>query len=127
MAYKVDSQRALPKKAASQINSNVAVIHSASSADQVLPGANATAGVLVGLSVATAASPGDPVAVQYAGIGKAIAAASIGVGAAAGVASTNGALGPIASGSDNFQVGVSQTGAAAGEYFSVLLRVTEVG
>jgi hypothetical protein len=125
MAYKsVDHEaHVLPQRAASQTNSNVAVVVSASQADYVVPAANATAGVLLGLSIATAASPSDPVAVQFDGVGKAIAAASVGVGALVGVAAASaGGLAPVASGSNNQAVGVSRTSAAAGEYFSVLLR-----
>ena len=123
MAYKVDSNLALPQRAASAINQGAAVVVSASQADYVLPAANATAGQLVGLAVATAASPNDGVAVQYDGIGKAIAAASVGVGAPVGVAAASaGGLAPVASGTENRQVGISRTSAAAGEYFSVLLK-----
>ena len=126
MAYK-DDVHTIPQRTASQVNAHAAVVVSASQADYVVPAANATAGILAGLTIATAASPGDPVAVQYDGVGKAIAAASIGVGAYAGVMSASaGGLGPVASGSDNNAVGVSRTAAAAGEIFSVLIRPSQV-
>ena len=125
MAYKVADyeSQVLPQRAASQTNQGAAVVVSASQADYVLPAANATAGNLLGLAVATAASPGDPIAVQFDGVGKAIAAASVGVGAQVGVMSASaGGLGPVASGTENRAVGISRTAAAAGEFFSVLIR-----
>lgn len=129
MAYKVGAEEALPQRAASQINACVAVIYSASQADFVLPAASpmAQAQEPVGLSIATAASPGDPIAVQNEAIGKAIAAASVGVGVRVQVASVNGALGPAAASPGAWTVGVSRTSAAAGEYFSVLILPEKVG
>ena len=56
---------------------------------------------------------------------EAVAAASVGPGADVGVASTNGALGPAASGS--FRVGRSFEGAAAGEHFSIYVKPGKVG
>jgi hypothetical protein len=106
----------LPKIAASAVGAHLAVQHSASSPDQVVL-STVNTGHPVGLTVATAATAGNPVC-----------AASVGNGAEVGVASTNGALGPVsaASGVRRFAVGISQGPAAAGETFSVLLRIREL-
>lgn len=124
MAYRSGLEfTTIPQRTASQVNAGAAVVVSASQADYVVPAANATAGTLLGLAVATAASPGDGVSVQYEGVGKAIAAASVGVGALVGVMSASaGGLGPVASGTENRSLGISRTAAAAGETFSVLIR-----
>jgi hypothetical protein len=55
---------------------------------------------------------------------EAIAGASLGAGADIGIASTNGALGPVAgaSGTARYRVGRSLESAAAGERFSVLVK-----
>lgn len=55
---------------------------------------------------------------------KVTAAASLGAGADVGIASTNGALGPVsgASGSTIWRVGRSVSAAAAGETFSLYIR-----
>ena len=81
-----------------------------------------------GLTIASAASPGDSLAVVYQGVAKAVCAASVGAGAEVGVASTNGALGPIAaaSGFRRFVVGESTEPAQPGEIFSVQIRVREL-
>jgi hypothetical protein len=117
----------LPKIAASAVGAHLAVQHSASSPDQVVL-STVNTGHPVGLTVATAATAGNPVAVYAQGVVKAVCAASVGNGAEVGVASTNGALGPVsaASGVRRFAVGISQGPAAAGETFSVLLRIREL-
>jgi hypothetical protein len=58
----------------------------------------------------------------------AVAAASVGAGANVGVASTNGALGPVvgASGISRFRAGKSIESAAAGEQFSVQVKVSQL-
>lgn len=55
---------------------------------------------------------------------EAVAAASLGPGADVGIASSNGALGPVAaaSGVARFRVGRSFEGAAAGEKFSLYVK-----
>lgn len=55
---------------------------------------------------------------------KAVAVASLGVGADVGHASANGALGPVAgaSGSNVWRVGIAQEAAAAGEVFTVFVN-----
>ncbi len=114
-----EGRQVLPRQAASALAACVPVRSSASSADQVLSAATSNVRVL-GVGIATAASPGDPVAVQVDGVAKCIAAASIGNGALVAVGSTNGRLIPAASGAQI--VGESQTPAADGDYFSVLLK-----
>lgn len=126
MAYTIDERFALPRKAASAVREAVAVQSSASTADEVLPLATSNTNAFIGLSIATAASPGDAVSVQYAGVGRAIAVASTGVGANVGVGSANGGLQPLASAATQHRVGISQTPAAAGEFFSVLIRPERV-
>jgi hypothetical protein len=116
-----EGRSVLPRQAASAISAYVPVRTSASAADQVLSAASSAVRVL-GVSIATAASPGDPVAVQVDGVAKCIAAASIGNGALLAVGSTNGRLIPVASGSAVQVVGESQTPAADGDVFSVLLK-----
>lgn len=61
-------------------------------------------------------------------ITKAVAAASLGAGAVVGVASTNGALGPVtgASGVTKHQAGVSVESAAAGEQFSLYVKPRQI-
>jgi hypothetical protein len=73
----------------------------------------------------TAASQGNAVTViEQTSIAKAVCAASVGPGAIVGVASANGALGPVsgASGSTVWSIGESRTNAAAGETFSVYIN-----
>lgn len=75
-----------------------------------------------GLTGAATVLQGESVTVYGRGaVKEAVAAASLGAGADIGVASTNGALGPVsgASGVSRFRVGVSLEAAAAGEKFSV--------
>lgn len=126
MAFKLDAaQNSLPKVAASAVGAHFAVTFSASAVDEVVPVGtqNVEPG---GMSVATAASAGNPVAVQVGGVAKAVAAASVGVGANVGVGSPNGALAPVASAATAFRVGISQTAAAEAEIFSVLIRPDRV-
>lgn len=122
MAYKInDYSQTLPKQAASAVGANLPVFSSASNGDQVVPVGTVNQHVL-GITVATAASPGDAVAVQTQGVVKAVAIASLGPGADVGVGSTNGRLGPITVGTAVQAVGISQAAAADGVVFSVLLR-----
>lgn len=60
---------------------------------------------------------------------KAIAAASLGAHTDVGIASTNGALGPVvrASGVAGFRVGKSMTPAAAGEVFTCYVKPKVLG
>jgi hypothetical protein len=125
MAWWIDRHEALPRQAASVVGQYKPVTHSASGADDVVPVTAATVEV-EGITLATAAAVGDPVSVQTRGVAKVICAASIGPGAAVGVASTNGAVGPVASGSTNQRIGISEAAALPGETFSVRLSTGRV-
>jgi hypothetical protein len=116
----------LPKKAASAIRDLVPVKESGTKDTVVL--AAAVTDHPVGVTIASAASPGDALAVVSDGVVRAVCGASVGAGVDVGVASTNGALGPVvaASGVRRFAVGISQDAAAAGVTFSVLLRPREI-
>lgn len=116
----------LPRIAASAINDHVAVSQSASQTDYVLQ-ASVGGAAIVGVSLASAASPGDPVAVQAEGIISMKAAASIGAGGVVVVASSNGAVGPVSAAASapipqgKNVIGTAQSAAGAGERFSVLI------
>ncbi|MCL4836422.1 MAG: hypothetical protein KJ058_00465 [Thermoanaerobaculia bacterium] len=110
----------------------------ASSRDRVaVPVASGNEDV-IGLTIATGASVGNTVGVAVAGYAKAVAAASLGAGCRVGVASTNGALGPVgASGlaahvasagavEPKFQVGRALEAAAAGAIFTVLVDPQQI-
>lgn len=132
-----DHDQVLPYKAGSAIGQGVvAVMPFASPVNEtVIPQASGGfAGRVVGITVATGASPGDEVSVVWTGVAKARAAASLGAGAPVGAASTNGALGPIMPSGilasfgasaglqpNRFAVGFAKTSAAAGEFFSVVI------
>jgi hypothetical protein len=89
-----------------------------------------------GLTVATVPSAGADCAVVFAGIAKAIAAASLGAGCLVAVASPNGRLGPVAasgvaSALGNIQapkwvVGRAMENCAAGGIFAVALTPGEI-
>jgi len=118
----------LPKIVASAaIPRNRPVKDLAGTADKVLPAATNIDHVL-GFSIATGATAGEAITVVTEGIVKAHAVASLGAGGEVGIASTNGGLGPIAgaSGFTRFAVGIAQANAAAGDTFSVLLRVRQI-
>ena len=117
----------LPRIAASAIGDAVPVMSSASQTDHVLPVGSVNQRVL-GVSLASAASPGDPVSVQTEGIRVMRAAASVGQGAIVAIGSTNGRLIPAVAGASapipagTFAVGESVDAAVDGDYFSVLIR-----
>lgn len=67
----------------------------ASSRDSIAVPAATNSQDVIGLTIATGASVGNTLGVAVAGWAKARAAASLGAGARVGIASTNGALGPI--------------------------------
>ena len=116
----------LPKLSASAISPKLPVKESGTKDTVVL--ATVKTDHPLGVTIASTASPGDALAVVTDGVVRAICAASVGAGVDVGVASTNGGLGPVvaASGVRNFAVGISQTAAAAGDTFSVLLRPREL-
>lgn len=126
MAHTIDKHDALPKLAASAIIEK-APVKTHTVKDQVVLAATNT-DLPLGVAVATAASPGDPIAIQKSGVAKLVAGASIGAGAEVAVASTNGAVGvaAVASGFRRFAIGEAQEAVAAGATFSVLLRPREL-
>jgi hypothetical protein len=90
---------------------------------------------VLGMTLATVASPGGEVAVQVEGVIKGIAGASLGAGARVGVGSTNGILIPLtpsniassANGSGlRFAVGKALVNAAAGDNFAVLIQPEQI-
>lgn len=83
-----------------------------------------TGGATVGASGAEAVT-----VYEEGNIVKARAAASLGVAAEVGVASTNGDLGPVAqaSGTLKYTAGVALTPAAAGEFFSLYVKPRTLG
>lgn len=93
----------------------------------------------IGFTHASVASAGDPVQINLSGRSKAIAAASFGAGAEVGVASTNGALGPLLPSGvlpsfgasaglqlPRFVLGFSPVAQAAGDVFTVILRPRQI-
>lgn len=109
-------------KAASVLSDKLAVKLD-TTANQVVPVASVNDQPF-GVAHDVASSVGDVIPVYGPhNVAKVVAAASIGVGADAGVASTNGNLGPVtaASGVVKYRVGYSLTAAAAGETFSLFV------
>lgn len=111
----------------------------ASTRDEVVLPANSIAQDIVGLTIATVATPGDPAAVVVSGRAKAVCAASVGAGARVGIASTNGGLGPLVpsglstalgsalgAGGLRFAVGRTLKSYAPGEVMTVLLNPQQV-
>lgn len=89
----------------------------------------------LGMTIATVATYGQEVAVQFTQVTKGIAGASLGAGAPVAVGSTNGILVPVqATGgaasanlvATKFSVGIALKNAAAGDYFPVLLKPDQI-
>ena len=94
----------------------------------VVPVVNTTEPVL-GFSGDQVTRPGEALAVYDDGnVVKAVAAASVGIGAEVGIASSNGAMAPVAgaSGVARHSSGQSVTAAAAGEVFSIYVRTRQL-
>ena len=134
MAHNV-FEPAYPFKAASAISQYVPVmpLAGASALSETVQRAGSINDRVIGMTIATAASPGDPVSVQFAGVVKGIAIASLGAGAYVAVGSTNGGLIPLlpSTGSAGvidarFRVGIALKNAASGDYFPVLLNPDEL-
>jgi hypothetical protein len=138
MAYKGE-QEVVTLTVGSLIGAHLPVfLDIASSRDRVAVPASSVTQDVVGLTIATGASVGNTVGVAVAGFAKAIAAASLGAGARVGIASDNGALGPIGpsglvahvgSGgavAPKFQVGRAIEAAAAGAIFTVYLDPAQI-
>lgn len=122
-----------PFKAASAIAQWVPVIglEKASSIDETVIPAGSYNQFPIGMTMATVASPGDPVSVvMFGGKTKAIAGASLGAFTPVGVGSTNGILVPLARSSVasaiTNQVGFSVQAAAPGDVFTIFVNPAEV-
>ncbi len=127
MGYQQDTA-GRPFIAASAISEGAVVVPLAAAsgrAEYVTMGGSAGAGFPFGFALATAASPGDPVAVQDAGIAKGICAP--GGSVIAGQLVTMATLGQLAAfapsaasgGAARFAVGVARQSAVAGDRFAV--------
>jgi hypothetical protein len=120
-------KNAMPKIALAAINPNTLVKSAATGTQEraVLAVATNNEDVL-GVAAATAGASGSEAITVYGegAVVKVKAAASIGIGAECHIASSNGALGPVvgASGTARYSAGLSESAAAAGEYFSLLVR-----
>lgn len=116
-----------PAKAASQINAWVPVrgLAGASSRDEFIMPVAASSQAVIGMSIATTASPGDAAAFVSAGRAKGIAAASLGAWAPVG-ADASGMLRPLTAAAAasvvQQQVGISVQAAAANQVFTLLVK-----
>lgn len=113
-----------PAVAASAVNAGAAVGVASGADSRVYPVASLNLRPL-GIALATGATVGHAVTILDEGNTVVItAAASVGRGAEVGVASTNGALGPVAgaSGSIVYSVGQSVSAGAAGEDISIYVN-----
>ena len=121
-----------PLIAASQINQWIPVrgLAGGSSRDEYVMGYGGSANPVIGMTIATVASPGDPVSVVTAGRAKGISAGSIGAWSPVGQ-NASGLLAPItlgAAGSYLAQnaVGISTEAAVAGQVFTILVNPQQV-
>jgi len=120
----------LPFKAASGIGQYVpvAMLAGGSSLSETVIRAGSANDDILGMTIATVASPGDEVAVAIAGVEKGIAGASLGAGVRVGVGSVNGVLVPLLASAGaaptaaRYVVGRALKNAAPGDYFPVLLQ-----
>lgn len=113
-----------PLVAASAVNAGAALTIASGADERCVPVASLNIRPL-GIALATGATVGHAVTVLDEGNTVVVtAAASVGRGAEIGVASTNGALGPVAgaSGSVAFSVGQSLSAGAAGEDISIYVN-----
>ncbi len=140
MAHNVEGFR-IPMKAASAISQYVPVtpLPAASALSETVYAAGSVNDMPLGFTTATVASPGDPVSVQFSGVVKGVAGASLGAGAPVAVGSTNGILIPLlpsglstALGSAigaaelRWSVGVALKNAVAADLFPVLLKAAQI-
>jgi hypothetical protein len=119
-------------KAASAISGYTAVVLN-SVANTVLVASAGSAVRTYGLSVGTQPTAGYNVTVQTGGVGKAIAAASLGIGALVTPGAATFGLVPVgasgvaaASGVIKYAVGIALEAAAAGSIFSVRIQPQQV-
>lgn len=125
----------LPKIAASALAQYVVVVPDTTTDSQVFTAADNTV-LPVGVALATVPTYGYEAGIAVEGVVKVLVAASIGAGALAHVASSNGAIGPIAASgvvastaagqAARFAVGVVQEARAAGEYASLFISPREI-
>jgi uncharacterized protein with LGFP repeats len=114
-------------KAASQINcwEPVRGLAVGSSRDEYITAARASNVAILGISIATVASPGDAVAFAAAGRAKGIAGASLGAWTPVG-ANASGLLGPLtgaaAAPTVQQQVGISVQAGVAGQVITILVK-----
>lgn len=133
MAYTNHGER-LSLKAASAIAQNVPVMFlpGGSALDLTVQRAGSVNDIAVGMTIATVASYGDPVAVVVSGEAKAIAGASLGAGALVGVGSTNGILIPQSPSAAATAmelrtiVGRALVNAAAGDVFTIQVKAEQI-
>jgi hypothetical protein len=136
MAHNLQGRQ--PVKAASAIAQYVPVtfLAGASALSETVQRTGSFNELSFGVTLATVASPGDPVSIAMPGeVVKGIAGASLGAGALVAVGSTNGILIPqIASGGPasanlvavRWGVGIAVKNAAAGDYFPVYLNPAQI-
>lgn len=140
MAHNV-FQPGVPLKAASVIAQYTPVAFIPQNGSQlsetVIP-AGSVNNLPIGMAMASAAAGGE-VSVQFTGVSKGLAGASLGAGALVGCGSTNGVLAPFAasglstalgsalgSSGAKWVVGVALKNAASGDYFPVLLKPDQI-
>jgi hypothetical protein len=123
----------LPKIAASAIAQCVCVKGDTTTDNQVFV-AGANTDDVIGVTIATVPTYGLSVGVQVEGVAKVLVAASVGAGVRVSVASSNGAIGPVAApassgvpvGAPVYSLGVIQEARGAGEYGSVFIDPREI-
>lgn len=136
MAHNINPNT-IPLKAASAIGQYVPVAFLAggSALSETVIRAGSINDDVVGMTIATVASPGDEVAVAFSGQVKGIAGASLGAGARVAVGSTNGILIPLAASggpasvnvvATRYSVGRAAKNAAAGDLFPVILQPEQI-
>ena len=135
MAHK-DEKFNFPARAASAIAQYVPVtFQSPSAQSEMVIRAGSINDDIVGMTIATVASPGDVVAVAFGGVQKGIAGASMGAGARVGVGCVNGILIPLlASGGPasvnqivlRYAVGRALKNAVAADIIPVLLQPEQI-
>lgn len=136
MAHDQEGPR-LPLKAASAIAQYVPVTMPAggSALSETVIRAGSINDFPLGFTTATIATYGEAVGVQYAGVVKGVAGASLGAGAPLGVGSTNGILIPLAASNIassangtgvRWMVGVALKNAAAADLVPVWIKPDQI-
>lgn len=136
MAHNIEGPK-VPMKAASAIAQYVPVtpVPAGSSLSETVYRAGSINDYPLGFTIATVGTYGQEVSVQYSGVVKAVAGASLGAGALLGVGSTNGILIPmtpsnIASAANGtgvrWSAAVALKNAAAGDIMPVLVKADQI-